>query len=79
MIQGGDGVCFALESITELRGGNFDGDVAIQAWIVRLPHLAHAPLANVRKDFKGTEFVAYGNGHPGITEPSLADHEAPKT
>jgi hypothetical protein len=38
MIQRGDGFRFTIESLTELRGGNFDRDIAIQAWIARLPH-----------------------------------------
>ena len=63
MVQRRDGFGFALEAFAELRGGNFDGDVAIQPWIVRLPHFAHAALADRRKDFVGSEFVAGGKRH----------------
>jgi len=33
-LERGDGLGFALEALRELGGGNFDGDVAIQARIV---------------------------------------------
>ena len=59
MIQRRDGSRFALEAFTELRGGNFDRHVAIQARVVGAIHLAHAARADGRKDFVGAEFVAW--------------------
>ena len=43
-------------AFVELFGGNFDRDIAAQARIMRLPHLAHAALAALaggREDFIG--------------------------
>jgi hypothetical protein len=49
--------------LTGNRGGNFDGYVAIQAGIMRLPHFAHSTRADGRKNFIRAEFVAYGKRH----------------
>src|SRR5215471_20529325 len=63
MIQCCDCLSFSLKAVTELRSRDFDRDVAIQAWIVRLPHLSHPTFADGRKDFVRAEFVAYGKRH----------------
>ena len=40
-----------------------DRHIAIQAWIVRLPHLSDSTGANRGEDFVGTKFIAGGNRH----------------
>jgi hypothetical protein len=61
--QRGDGFGFTLEALRELRGGNFDRDVAIQPRVSGSVHLAHAALADGRKDFVRAEFCAGRKRH----------------
>src|SRR5580658_5553445 len=63
MIQRGDGFGFTLEALAELRGGDFDRDVAIQPRVSGAIHLSHAASAEGRKDFVGTESVARRERH----------------
>ena len=58
MIQRRDGLGFTLEALAELRGGNFDGDVAIQTRVAGAIHFAHAARADGREDLVRTEFIA---------------------
>jgi len=51
------------QALAELRGGNFDRDVAIQTRIVRAIHFARPTFADECKDFLRTEFVAYRKRH----------------
>ena len=63
VVERGDRAGFAGEALGELRVGNFDRDIAIQPGIMRAIHLAHAALADGRKDFVGAEFVADRKRH----------------
>src|ERR1051325_1625717 len=63
MIQRCDGACLALEALGELRGGNFDGDVAIESRIGGAIHLTHAPSSERAENFTGTEFLARSKWH----------------
>jgi hypothetical protein len=48
MSQRGDRASFALETVAEFFVGEFDGDIAPQACVAGLIHLAHAPGTNNR-------------------------------
>jgi len=74
MIQCADGAGFPREAFPELRGGNSDRDVAIQAWTVCLPHFSHATLADGRKNFLRVEFGTGRERHTRI-QLSLAESE----
>ena len=58
MIERGHGADFAVEALVETLGGDFDGDIATGARVVRTVHFPHPALANERKDFVRAEFVA---------------------
>ena len=58
MIQRGHRAGFAFKALREPRGGDFDRDLAVEAGVERLIHLAHASRANGRKDFVRAELVA---------------------
>ena len=58
MIQRGHGADFAVEALVETLGGNFDGDIATGARVVRTVHLSHPTFADEREDLVRTEFVA---------------------
>ena len=70
MVEGGQYLCFALESREPFRvsgdkvGENLDRDVAIQPCIARAVHLAHAPGAKGRKDLVWSESNSGGKSHP---------------
>jgi hypothetical protein len=55
MIQRSDCLGFALKALRKLRGGNFDRNIAIQAWIARPIYLTHATCADKRKDLVGPQ------------------------
>jgi hypothetical protein len=61
MIQRGDGARFALEQVAELFGGDFDGDITVEARISGAIHFAHASLAEQRGDLVRTE--PFADGH----------------
>ena len=63
VVERGDRAGLAGEALGELGVGNFDRDIPIQPGIVRAIHLAHAALADGRKDFIRAEFVADGERH----------------
>ena len=65
MIQRGDGFGFPLEALRELRGGNFDGHLAIQARIFGAKHFTHAARANRRDDLVRAKLIASGKWHRG--------------
>ena len=65
MIQRGNGFRFALETLAELRGGNFDRDEATQTRISGAIHFTHSTSANKRKDFIRAEFIACREWHVG--------------
>jgi hypothetical protein len=58
MIQRGNGFRFALETLAELRGADFDRDDPVQAGIPSLIDLAHAAGADGLQDLIRTEFSA---------------------
>ena len=51
MIQRGHGADFAVEALVETLGGNFDGDIATGARVVRTVHLSHPTFAHECEDF----------------------------
>ena len=51
MVERGDGFGFALEAFGELGGGDFDGDVAVEAGVVGAVDFAHAAGADGGLDF----------------------------
>ena len=63
MIQRGDGVHFAGETIAEALVRQLDGYVAPHARIARPVHLSHTARANRRQDLIRAEFVANGKRH----------------
>ena len=63
MIQGRDGAGFALEAFGELLGGNFDGDVAVQAGIARAVDFAHPAGSDGGENFIRPEAGAGGQRH----------------
>ena len=63
VIQRRDGLRFTSEAFAELRGGDFDRNVAIQSRISGPIHLTHASSTDGRKDFVRAEFVAYRKRH----------------
>src|ERR1700677_4672918 len=63
MIQRRNRAGLSLKAIGELLGRNLDGDVAIQSWVARLPHLAHATLAETRDDLVRSEARGCWSGH----------------
>ena len=63
MIERGHGAGLALETLTELGLGDFDGDDTVQARIPSLLHVAHAARSDGREDFVGAESVASGKRH----------------
>jgi hypothetical protein len=65
MIQRGDGLGFTLETLAELRAGNFDRNVAIQTRVSGAIDFSHPARANGRKDFVRAEFVAGREQHVG--------------
>jgi hypothetical protein len=75
MIQCGNGLGLALETFAELRGGNFDSDVATQAWVMRAVDRSHAAFANWLDNFIVSESVAGRQWH-GRVQFSLLDREA---
>ncbi len=56
------------------RGENLDGDVALELRVEGAVHLAHAALADHRKDFVVAELVAGGQGHGAST---MLTHSSP--
>jgi hypothetical protein len=60
MVQRRDGLGFAFVSFIELRGGDFDCHISIQARVARAIHLADAARSDGRKNFAWTESVAGG-------------------
>ena len=71
MVQRGNGLCLPLEALAELRGGNLDRNIALQAGIMRLVHLSHAAFTDRRNNFIGAQCAAGRDRHLGV---SLADH-----
>ena len=63
MVQRGDGFGFMFEALTELRGGNLDGDVTVQTGVTGAVHLAHATGADGRKDLIWAEFCSRQKRH----------------
>ena len=69
MIQARDNFGFALEALAqsrvarEMRRQNLDGYGALEARIARAIHHTHAPRAQWRGDFIGTESCAIREGH----------------
>jgi hypothetical protein len=51
------------ETFAKLLGRNFDRHVAIQAWIVRLPHLSHAAFTDRRTEFVRAKLFAGRERH----------------
>jgi len=68
MVQGGDGMSFALEALGEELAGEFDGDVAAQAWIRRFVDLAHSAGADGGQDFIGTELRTHRKRHGDVAQ-----------
>src|SRR5260370_36625699 len=66
MIQRSNRAGFLLEACRMLPLQSLDGDDAVQPRITRLPHLAHAALADGRDDFIRAEFVAWLERHLGV-------------
>ena len=60
MVEGGDGSGFAFEAIAEVRGGEFDGDGAVEAGINGSVDLAHAAGSEEGFDFVGAELGGVG-------------------
>jgi hypothetical protein len=58
VIQRRDGLRFTSEAFAELRGGDFDRNVAIQSRISGPIHLTHASSTDGRKDFVRAECIA---------------------
>ena len=78
MIERRSGARLALETLSRSLGRkglrqNFDGYVAMKPRVARPIHLAHAALADGRKDFVGAEFVACRKGH-NVTESIAVGH-----
>ena len=69
MIQRRHGLGFALESgqglgvFRQMFRQHFHGDKAVEPRVLGLPHLAHAPRAQGRKDLVRAEANARGEGH----------------
>lgn len=63
VVEGGDGLGFALKTVGELLFGGLDGDVAVEPRITGSPHFAHASLADGGDDLVGAEVLAGRNRH----------------
>src|ERR1700693_3103946 len=63
MVQRRDHARFALEALAELGLGNLDRDDTIKTRVARLINFTHAPCADGREDFVGSEAVTYREGH----------------
>jgi hypothetical protein len=72
MIQRRNRPSLAREALAELGFGGLDGDDAVEPGVASLPHLSHAPRADLREDLVGPEFCAGRERHTRI-ELSLAD------
>ena len=72
VVEGGDGAGFALEALSEFGFGGFDGYGAVETGVAGFVDFAHAAFAKRREDFVGAEFVAWGEGHVGISVAKAA-------
>ena len=69
MIQAGDGLCFALESlaqfgtISKMSRKNFNCNDAIEACIAGFINLTHSACTDSGEDFVRTEFCACRKWH----------------
>ena len=61
MVERGDDLRLALETLAEPLGRDLDGDVTSQAGIPRAIHLAHAAQRQSADDLVGAEFVPATN------------------
>ena len=59
MIQRRHGAGFAFEALAKFGLGGFQRDDAVKPRVTRFVDVAHAALANGRKDFVGTEECAH--------------------
>ena len=50
---------------------DLDRDLALESWVARAIHLAHAARADQRKHFVRAEFRPGGQGHCGLLRPRL--------
>ena len=55
VVQGGDGMRFACESVREFCSRELDGNSAVQTRVSGLPHLAHATCSDNGLEFVRTE------------------------
>ena len=72
VIQGGDGMRFACESLRESGPRELDGDCTVQTRVTRFPHLAHATGTDRCEQFVWTESLACFqslSGHSPSTRP----------
>ena len=82
MAQTGDGVRLALEAANEIlvlghvRVQDFEGDVAVEAGLVRLVDLRHPALAEQRDEVIFSECLTDEVGHegPGLLDPGDSAH-----
>ena len=75
VVQRSDRTGLAGEALGELGVRDLDRDIPMQPGIVRAIHLAHAALADERKNFVRAEFVAGRQPHMRI-QLSLHNREA---
>jgi hypothetical protein len=55
MVQRGNGMRLAFESLGELLSGNLHGDRTVEPRVARLVHLSHSASTQGRKDLVGAK------------------------
>ena len=68
MIEGRDRLGFTRKALGELFGGNFDGDVAMEASIGGLVDFAHTPTADRCQNLVRSQFCPDRKWHTDSTQ-----------
>jgi len=71
----GDGKGFALEPLAELLCRNLNGYISAEASITRLPHFAHAALANRHSKLVGAQPGTCTDGHKEVLSDFTSSSE----
>src|SRR5689334_9745417 len=79
MVQRGHRTHFAIKTLVELDGGDFDRDIAAHPWIAGAVDLAHATRAKQAEDLVGSQFRAGRDRHLRTDSTPSCHRKAPRS